>query len=115
MVDLVSRVLKLGIYLHLSDNPSSGGPEGLRSLTNPKAIVVDRWPFLVQTGIPAALDYPIRSLVHSWYEPCGQFIKYELTNPSLREFIGGIIQLMHGDTLSTRFTGLLQLLRAGRR
>ncbi|KAL5518794.1 MSC7 [Sanghuangporus vaninii] len=74
-----------------------GGPEGLRSLTNPKAIVVDRWPFLVQTGIPAPLDYPIRSLISSW------------------EFVGGLIQLLHGDTLHTRFYGFVQLIRAGRR
>ena len=44
-----------------------GGPEGLRSLTNPKAIVVDRWPWLIQTSIPAILDYPVRSLPKSWY------------------------------------------------
>ncbi|THH21239.1 hypothetical protein EW146_g285 [Bondarzewia mesenterica] len=43
-----------------------GGPEGIRSLTNPKVIVVDRWPWLVQTSIPKALDYPIRSLSHGW-------------------------------------------------
>lgn len=44
-----------------------GGPEGLRSLTNTKAIMVDRWPWLMQTGIPAVLDYPVGSLVQSWY------------------------------------------------
>lgn len=44
-----------------------GGPEGLRALTNPKAIVIDRWPSFVQTRIPQVLDYPIRSLVRSWY------------------------------------------------
>lgn len=65
LADLASRKqwivsdIKLTVFL-------TGGPEGLRSLTNPKAIVVDRWPFLFQTSIPAALDYPIRSLVHSW-------------------------------------------------
>lgn len=42
------------------------GPEGLRGLCNSKAIVVDRWPWLVQTSIPRTLDYPIRSLVQSW-------------------------------------------------
>ena len=47
----------------------SGGPEGLRSLTNPKAIVLDRFPTLVQTSIPKVLDYPLGSLSHSWYEP----------------------------------------------
>ncbi|OBZ79189.1 putative aldehyde dehydrogenase-like protein C21C3 [Grifola frondosa] len=43
-----------------------GGPEGLRSLTNPKVIVVDRWGWLIQTSIPKALDYPIESAVRSW-------------------------------------------------
>jgi len=43
-----------------------GGPEGLRSLTNPKAITMDRWPSLVQTFIPKVLDYPIRSMSRSW-------------------------------------------------
>lgn len=47
-----------------------GGPEGLRSLTNPKAIVVDRFPRLVQTTIPKVLDYPLRSLYKSWYAFC---------------------------------------------
>ena len=44
----------------------AAGPAGLRGLTNPKAIVVDLWPFLAQTSIPAPLDYPIRSLNNSW-------------------------------------------------
>ncbi|KAH8120042.1 meiotic sister-chromatid recombination aldehyde dehydrogenase [Phellopilus nigrolimitatus] len=73
------------------------GPEGLRSLTNPKAIVVDRWPFLFQTSIPPPLDYPIRSLANSW------------------EFVGGLIQLIHGDTMRTRLQGIVQLIKAGRR
>ncbi|KAG8934944.1 Meiotic Sister-Chromatid recombination aldehyde dehydrogenase [Tulasnella sp. 418] len=46
------------------------GPEGLRGLCNTKVLVTDRWPWLVQTKIPAALDYPIRSLVTSWYVKC---------------------------------------------
>lgn len=45
---------------------STGGPEGLRALTNVKAIVSDRWPWLIQTNIPRPLDYPIRSLSHGW-------------------------------------------------
>ncbi|KAF5391825.1 hypothetical protein D9757_001821 [Collybiopsis confluens] len=44
-----------------------GGPEGLRSLTNPKVIVYDWWPSLIQTSIPNVLDYPIRSLGISLY------------------------------------------------
>ena len=47
-----------------------GGPEGLRSLTSTKAIIVDRWPDLIQTGIPRVLDYPLRSLHLSWYVDC---------------------------------------------
>lgn len=43
-----------------------GGPEGLRSLTNPKAIIVDRWPSVIQTSIPKVLDYPLHSLRSSW-------------------------------------------------
>jgi len=43
-----------------------GGSEGLRGLTNPKAVVVDKFPWLIQTSIPRALDYPVRSLVQSW-------------------------------------------------
>jgi len=73
------------------------GPEGLRSLTNPKAIVVDRWPWLVQTAIPAALDYPVRSLMGSW------------------EFVSGLVQLFYGDTWATRIQGIVKLIRGGRR
>lgn len=47
-----------------------GGPEGLRSLTNAKAIMVDRWPSFIQTSIPKVLDYPIRSMKQSWYVHC---------------------------------------------
>ncbi|CCM03749.1 uncharacterized protein FIBRA_05895 [Fibroporia radiculosa] len=43
-----------------------GGPEGLRSLTNPKAIVVDRFAWAVQTTIPKPVDYPIPSIGRSW-------------------------------------------------
>lgn len=43
-----------------------GGPEGLRALTLTKVIMVDRWPQIIQTSIPAVLDYPIRSMVQSW-------------------------------------------------
>ena len=46
---------------------SVGGPEGLRALTNPKAVVYDRWPWLFQTVIPGPLDYPIRSPLQAWW------------------------------------------------
>lgn len=45
----------------------AGGSEGLRALTNPKAVITDRWPSFIQTTIPKVLDYPLRSLSTSWY------------------------------------------------
>ncbi|KAN0075408.1 Aldehyde/histidinol dehydrogenase [Tylopilus felleus] len=73
-----------------------GGPEGLRALTNPKAIVSDRWPTLMQTRIPKVLDYPIRSLVRSW------------------DFVSGLVILLYADDYRTRFHGLVQLAQASR-
>ncbi|EGO21748.1 hypothetical protein SERLADRAFT_451764 [Serpula lacrymans var. lacrymans S7.9] len=73
-----------------------GGPEGLRALTNPKAIMTDRWPTFVQTGIPKVLDYPVRSLVRSW------------------DFVSGLVILLYADTWRARFDGLVQLFKASR-
>ena len=36
------------------------GEEGLRGLSNLKAVCRDRWPSLVKTSIPAPLQYPIK-------------------------------------------------------
>lgn len=66
MVDSVRMIKACSPYTSLISDITSGGPEGLRALTNAKAIIVDRWPFLIQTAIPSALDYPIRSLPGSW-------------------------------------------------
>ncbi|KAF8232284.1 meiotic sister-chromatid recombination aldehyde dehydrogenase [Tricholoma matsutake] len=74
-----------------------GGPEGLRALTNPKAIIVDRWPALIQTRIPKVLDYPIRSLCKSW------------------EFSSGLVRFMYADGWRNRLRGLYTLLRATRK
>ncbi|KAH8099755.1 meiotic sister-chromatid recombination aldehyde dehydrogenase [Cristinia sonorae] len=75
-----------------------GGPEGLRSLTYPKAIVSDRWPWLFQTTIPQVLDYPIRSVSQSW------------------EFISGLIGFVYGDNWRVRIRHLIRLINAnGRR
>jgi len=70
------------------------GPEGLRSLTNPKAIIVDRWPSFIQTTIPKVLDYPLRSLKHSW------------------DFSSGLIRFLYGDGWRTSINGLLTAIRA---
>ncbi|KAF8911191.1 meiotic sister-chromatid recombination aldehyde dehydrogenase [Gymnopilus junonius] len=74
-----------------------GGPEGLRSLTNPKAIIYDRWPSLIQTSIPKVLDYPLRSLRSSW------------------EFTSGLVRFMYGDGWRTRIRGLITVVNAARR
>ena len=42
-----------------------GGLEGLRSVSNPKAICVDRWPG-VRTGIPGAMALPVPDADRAW-------------------------------------------------
>lgn len=74
-----------------------GGPEGLRALTSPKAIIVDRWPSFIQTSIPKALDYPIKSLHISW------------------EFASGLVQLLYADSFRAQFRGLATLVWAARK
>ncbi|KAI0081058.1 meiotic sister-chromatid recombination aldehyde dehydrogenase [Panus rudis PR-1116 ss-1] len=71
-----------------------GGPEGLRSLTNPKVIITDRWPWLVQTTIPKVMDYPIPSVTQSW------------------AFVSGLIGFMYGDGWRKRIRYLIQLVNA---
>ena len=63
MDDSVCCLLRILIVL-LSYTVVIGGPEGLRSLTNPKAVIRDR--FWINTSIPKVLDYPVRSLHYSW-------------------------------------------------
>ena len=43
-----------------------GGQEGLRGLCNTKAVCRDRFPSLLSTSIPGALDYPIPDVVKGW-------------------------------------------------
>ncbi|KAJ3477063.1 hypothetical protein NLI96_g10721 [Meripilus lineatus] len=71
-----------------------GGPEGIRSLTSPKAVVVDRWPWLIQTTIPRPLDYPVRSIKQSW------------------DFISGLIGFVYGDSWRKRIQSLFILIGA---
>ncbi|KAI0059465.1 Aldedh-domain-containing protein [Artomyces pyxidatus] len=73
-----------------------GGPEGLRSLTNAKAVVVDRWPWLIQTSIPKPLDYPIRSPQQAW------------------DFVSGLIGILYADDWRARFENLQRLIAASR-
>lgn len=74
-----------------------GGPEGLRSLTNPKSVVVDRWPWLIQTSIPRPLDYPIRSPVQAW------------------DIASGIVGIFYADGWRESFESLQRLINALRR
>jgi len=74
-----------------------GGPEGLRALTNPKAIMVDRWPALIQTDLPKVLDYPIRSLVVSW------------------EFVSGLVAFLYANGWRKRVAGLWRVIQASRK
>ncbi|TRM62678.1 Aldehyde/histidinol dehydrogenase [Schizophyllum amplum] len=71
-----------------------GGPEGLRALTNPKAIMVDRWPNVIQTAIPPVLDYPLRSLLQSW------------------EFSSGLVRFLYADGARNWMYGLYALIQA---
>jgi len=68
-----------------------GGPEGLRSLTNPKSIIRDR--FWIKTSIPRVLDYPVRSLHHSW------------------EFTNHLIRFLYGFGWRTRIGSLIKVIR----
>ena len=61
-----------------------GGAEGLRSLTNTKAIVVDRWGWAIQTSIPAVLDYPVRSVTHSWCAFLAHYVCHRCAKASPR-------------------------------
>ncbi|KAF8528166.1 meiotic sister-chromatid recombination aldehyde dehydrogenase [Hysterangium stoloniferum] len=70
------------------------GPEGLLSLTYPKAVTVDRWPWLINTSIPAVLDYPIASLVQSW------------------DFVSGLVAFLYANGWQERIHGLVRLVRA---
>ncbi|KAI0003729.1 Aldedh-domain-containing protein [Russula compacta] len=74
-----------------------GGPEGLRSLTNTKAIVVDRWPWLFQTTIPRPLDYQNRSSVQAW------------------DIVSGITGALYADGWRESFESVQRLINALRR
>lgn len=90
-----------------------GGPEGLRSLTNPKAIIVDRWPSLMQTSIPKVLDYPLHSFQYSWFVSLPvslkPFLDFILWN---REFTSGLVRFLYSDGWRASISGLMSATRA---
>jgi hypothetical protein len=70
------------------------GEEGLRGICNVKAVCRDRFR-LLSTGIPAALDYPIRHLDQAW------------------DMCSGIVALGYGIGLGDRVAGLWAVIRHG--
>ncbi|TNY18946.1 meiotic sister-chromatid recombination aldehyde dehydrogenase [Rhodotorula diobovata] len=70
------------------------GPEGLRGLSNLKAVTEDRLHGWVQTGIPPLLAYPIKSGQGAW------------------TFVQGLIRLMYGRDARQRAGGIWGLVAA---
>jgi hypothetical protein len=109
---IFSELLELTSHLFVC---IAGGPEGLRSLTNPKAIIVDRLPWLIQTSIPKVLDYPVRSLVTSWYVST-DVIAIILANPLVdRDFVSGLVSFAYADGWRASIRGLILLVKAARK
>jgi len=69
-----------------------GGVEGLRSLTVPKAVAEDRWPWLMRTAIPAP-----------WLHPVG---------PGAAPFARGLTAMFYGQSWAVRAGGVGELLWA---
>ena len=72
-----------------------GGEEGLRSICNTKAVCRDRFPGLISTSIPPALDYPIKGARKAW------------------EVCRGIIELGYEIELFKRVRGLWRIVKHG--
>lgn len=69
------------------------GVEGLRGLCVPKAVTIDRIPF-VKTPIPPILDYPIDSLTKSF------------------TFLQGLINMMYNPSYAAKAKAVLDLIKA---
>lgn len=72
-----------------------GGEEGLRSICNTKAVCRDRFPGLISTSIPSALDYPIEGARKAW------------------EVCRGVVELGYGIGFLRRAGGLWRIVRNG--
>ncbi|KAK7723329.1 Meiotic Sister-Chromatid recombination aldehyde dehydrogenase [Botryosphaeria dothidea] len=64
------------------------GEEGLRGLCNTKAVCRDRFPGIVETGIPPELQVPIGNAARAW------------------EVAKGVVELGYGESLGRRVKGL---------
>ena len=69
------------------------GEEGLRSICNTKSVCRDRFPSLVGTSIPKALDYPITSGRKGW------------------EVCRGVVALGYGEGIAESMKGLWKIVR----
>ena len=88
----------------------------MRSLTNPKAIVVDRWPWLLQTSIPEPLDYPVRSAVQAWWvRICFVNLTISCLNNLYRDIVSGIVGVLYADGWRESFESLQRLIDVWRR
>ncbi|EAW08750.1 aldehyde dehydrogenase family protein [Aspergillus clavatus NRRL 1] len=75
------------------------GEEGLRAVSNIKAVCVDRFPKLVGTRIPPRLDYPIRKGDDARQNGTGAW-----------EMCKGVVETGYELTLAGRIRGILRLL-----
>lgn len=72
-----------------------GGEEGLRSICNTKAVCRDRFPSLLGTSIPPALDYRTGGAAKAW------------------EVCKGVVELGYGIGWGRRLGGLWRIVRNG--
>lgn len=72
-----------------------GGEEGLRSICNTKAVCRDRFPSLLSTSIPPALDYRTGGAAKAW------------------EVCKGVVELGYGIGWGRRLRGLWRIVRNG--
>lgn len=68
------------------------GPEGVRGLCYPKAVIEDRWFRVIQTSIPKPVDFPLPEGDKPWV------------------FLKGLVFFAYGSGVK-RVTGLLDLIR----
>ncbi|TEB36199.1 meiotic sister-chromatid recombination aldehyde dehydrogenase [Coprinellus micaceus] len=72
-----------------------GGPEGLRSLTNPKSVIMDR--FWISTTVPPVLHYPLKSIGTSWV------------------FVSSLVEFLYGYGWRARIGAVFRLIKAARK
>ena len=69
------------------------GAEGLRGICNVKSVCRDRWPRVIGTSIPKAMDYPYGDARRGW------------------GVSSGVVELGYGEKMRDRIRGLWRVLR----